>query len=343
MTVVPKATFRRSLSYAELLDSQNGGPYVGLHLGEPGKVHVRRTAPTGYVETDGAPSSSDTGWVFAGLPHLLECLKFIESEAVDVVKLTSGAVLLRSVNSPFESELRVHTVNRACSGFKVHDPGLAYKEIGVEWLRGLNIKQFTLAVPPSIEGTKLVLQTPSGTIFWETEIDPGLPSSPRDTFLRALGDLGDGIFTLTTNGYFAACFNEMTFVIAGHNYRYRAPIPNPEHSTRLATVPAGRLIYALKSASTLAAPGSPITLSPRGGVVTRNGYGQPVRFGIGDLPPFMPFDLFERTGKLLADALEQTQGDDISMFRLPSSQDHILFVRGNCTVLIQGVPSSVAG
>ena len=343
MTATPKLSISRALAYTELLDAQAAGPFVGIHLGEPGKIHIRRTAPTGYIETEGAPSPEDPDWIFAHLPHLLDVLKYIESEAVDILRLTSGSLLLRSVNSAFESEMRVHTVSRSHSGFKVHDPGMSYRVTEVGWLQGLNIKPFVLAMPPIIHGSNILLVTHNGTVLWDTGTDPGLPSSPRDTFLRALGDVDQGVFTLTQNGYFAACFNDMTFAIAGHQTTFPGAVPSVTGATRMAEVAAERLIYALKSSAALAPQGVPITLTPRGGIITRNQYGQPVRFGLGETGPFMPVDIFERSAKTIAAALDQTQGDMVTIYRTPGTGDRILFARGCCLVAVQGVASNPAG
>ncbi len=339
MTVVPKAALRRNLSYAEYLDSQTAGPYVGLHLGEPGKVHIRRTAPTGYIETDGAPDPDDPSWIFASLPHLQDCLRYIDTESIDIIRMTKGHLLLRTVNTPYESELRVHVVDRAHSGHKVHNPGEVFRTTDVEWLRGLNIKPFPLAAPPIIQGQHVVLATTMGTVVWDTEVDPDLPSSPRGTFLRAVSDVSSGAFFLTEHGYFAVVFNDMVFCIAGHQTKLMCPLPSVQGATRLTTMNALRAVTALRSASGLAAQGAPITVTPKGGVVTRNAYGQPVRFGLGDVSAFMPFDIYERTAKMIADALDQAVGDEVTLYRLPSSHDRLMFTRGNCTVSVVGAPA----
>lgn len=339
MTVVQKAVLRRNLAYADYLDTQAAGPFVGLHLGEAGKVHIRRTAPTGYIETEDAPAADDPGWIFASLPHLQDCLRYMETESIDMLRMSGGHLVLRTVDTPYESELRVHVVGRTHSGHKYHIPGDVYRTTEVEWLRGLNIKPFTLAAPPIIQGTHVVLSTVNGTVVWDTEIDPDLPSSPRDTFLKAVSDVSSGAFFLTERGYFAVVFNGMVFCIAGHQTRISHPLPSVQGATKLTDIRATRLVTALRSAAGLAAQGAPITVTPRGGVVTRNAYGQPVRFGLGETSAFMPFDLYERTARTVADALDQTPGDEATLYRMPSAQDRLLFTRGNCLVAVTGSPS----
>ena len=338
MTVVSKAALRRSLDHTRVLDTQAASPYVGLHLGD-GQIHVRRTANSGFVETEGAPDPTDPGWVFPGLLHLLECLRYMESDSVDILRLNTGSLMIRSVNTAFESELRVHTVTRANAVFKIHDPGDPYKDVEIAWLRGLDVKRLPLVAAPVIAGTKLVLITNTGTISWDTEVDPELPAHPREAFLRVLGDTTTGMMTLTTHGYFATCFDGMVFVIAGHQTPLHLPVPSSDGLQRVAAMAAERLVQALRNVSSLAAVGAPITMSPRGGLQTRNTYGQPVRFGLGDLSPFIPFDIYSATAKTVADALDQAKGDEVNLFRVPSAQDRIVFERGNCTVAIQAARS----
>ena len=339
MTVTSKALLRRSLTYTKLLDTDAVGPYVGIHLGDPGRVHLRRTSASGYVETDSAPAFNDPGWAYASLAHMLDCLGYIDSEAVDVFRLNTGSLMLRTVNAAFESELRVHTVSHANSGFKLHTLGGFFSATDVSWLRHLDVKPFPLAMPPTMIGNQLALVTSCGTVYWETEDNPGWPSSPRESFLRALSDVDNGSFTLTDLGYFAVGYHDMVFVIAGHNTTTHQAVPTLNGAQRLATVQAGRMVQALQNIGSLAQEGTPITVTPRGGLIGRNKYSQPVRFGLGDLSPFFPFDIYPRSAKLIADALGQTPGDEIHIHSVPGITGRVLFSRGTCIVAIQASPS----
>ena len=94
----------------------------------------------GYVETDDAPPLADDGWTFVAFTHLQDCLRFIESDDVEIGVLPHGGVSLRAVASTFDTELRVHTVPRNRSGFKAHNPGAGYVALDPAWLGGLNVK-----------------------------------------------------------------------------------------------------------------------------------------------------------------------------------------------------------
>lgn len=340
MTVIPKTALIKNLGATELLNSEYTGPFIGLHLGE-GKVHLRRTNDRGFIETQDAPDENDPGWIFASLPHLKENLKAIDTETVDLLRMASGTLMLRAVNTVFDTELRVYTVAKAHSGFKQHATGPVVLQADASWLRGLNVRPFSLNMPPVVQGSLLLLATTGGILVWDTGVDPQLTCSPRDTFLRAMAGLPSGPFLLTDLGFFVVQLEGMTFCIVGHDSKFPQAVPSTVGAVKLTEIPAARLGKVLTSAIGLAAEGATITLAPRHGVVTTNIYRQPVRFGLGELDPFIPFDLSQRSGKLIADVLAQVQADTVSLYRRPSAHDLLLFEVGNCLMQIQGGASSL--
>jgi hypothetical protein len=341
MTIVPKAALGRNLSYTELLTAPNTGLFVALHLGDPVRVHLRRTTDRGYIETKDAPPLADPDWIYVSLAHLRESLRVIESETVDLVRMNTGVLMLRTVNSVFDTELRVYTVARVHSGFKAHTPGAEQQRVDTLWLSGLNVKPFTLTMPPVVEGSQIILATAGGTLVWETAIDPALPSSPRASFLQVLAEAGPGEFTLTEGGYYVVEVDGMVFTIAGHGSEYPLPVPVVLGAVRQTEIQADRLVHALTSALALAGDGATITLAPRHGLVTRNQYNQPVRFGLGELDPFLPFDLSLRSAKLIAEALKQAEGEDATLYRQPGAGDRFMITKGNVRIQVQGGPSSL--
>ena len=341
MTVIAKTALLKNLGATELLNSDQTGPFVGLHLGVPGVVHLRRTSDRGFIETLDAPDEADPGWLFASLPNLKENLRVLETETVDLLKMTSGTLMLRSVNSVFDTELRVYTVAKHHSGFKQHFTGPVVQQADASWLKGLNVRPFSLVMPPVVQGTLLLLATTGGTLVWDTGVDPGLPSSPKDTFLRALAGVPSGPFLLTDLGFFVVQVDGLTFCISGHTATFPQQVPSRIGAVKLTEIPAKRFGQALRAAGALAAEGAHVTLAPRHGVVTRNAYNQPVRFGLGELDPFLPFDLSQRSAKLLADVQDQTEGDQVTLYRAASAHDLLLFSLGNCLVQIRGGTSTL--
>jgi hypothetical protein len=337
MTVMSKAVLLKNLGYTDVLSASNVGPFVGIHLGE--QVHLRRTSDRGYIETLDAPPLDDPKWIYVSLPHLKESLRFIEGDQVDLIVMTSGVLMLRGVNSVFDTELRVYTVSKAHSGFKVHHPGPEVARIEPGWLCGLNVRPFTLSMSPVVEGDRLVLATQGGIIVWQTAFNPELTASPREAFLKALVNSTDPII-LTKEGWFSTQSDGMATFVASHNAVFPLPIPTAEGAVRMTEISTKRLIFALTSATRLAAPSSPITLAPRHGVIARNDFNQPIRFGLGELSPFVPLDLSQASAKTIADALSQAEGDEVTLYRLASAHDRLLFSLGNCLIQVQGGVSS---
>lgn len=340
MTTTSKATLRSVLGQTELIDPQGLSPFVALHLGEADRVHVRRTGAIGYVETEDAPTAEDPGWTFVAFAHLQDCLRFIESDEVEIAVLPHGGVSLRAVASTFDTELRVHTVPRLRSGFKRHTPGASFLPLDASWLAGLNVKPFALSVPPILDGQRVILITASGAVVWTASYDPAVPSFPRESFLKAISGMTEGALELTENGFYHARLGAVHIYTAGHQTRMHTggALLGPAAEATVA-LPAGRLVQALKAATALAAQGASVQINPRTGVTTKDQYANPARFSLGDVEPFPGMAVSTKTAKLLADALEQTNDETVTLTQVLGHTDIIRLTRGVCEVSFRIIPA----
>lgn len=340
MTTTSKSTLRSVLGQTELIDPHGLSPFVALHLGEADRVHVRRTGAIGYVETDDAPPLADDGWTFVAFTHLQDCLRFIESDDVEIGVLPHGGVSLRAVASTFDTELRVHTVPRNRSGFKAHNPGAGYVTLDPAWLGGLNVKPFSLSTQPVLDGPKIILMTASGLLVWQATYDPGVPSYPRESFLKAVSGMTEGTLELTENGFYHAHIGSMHIYTAGHQLRSLATGQlNGLANDEAVELPAGRLVQALKAATALAATGASVQINPRTGVTTKDQYSNPARFSLGDVQPFPGLAVSVKTAKFLADALEQPNDEQVSLAQVVGAPDIFRFTRGVCEATVRSVPA----
>jgi hypothetical protein len=331
MAVVSKSLLRKALDTTELVDPQGLTPFVALHLqGEPGTMHIRRTGAVGYVESEDAPPMEDTGWSYVSFGHLKEGLKFIESDDVEIVILGNGGVQLRAVGANYETEIRVHTVDRARSAFKKHTPGACFISVEPTWLRGLNTKPFVLACPPVILEHELVLLTQVGVIRWATSYDAGLPSFPRESFLKAISGLQEGILELSESGYYRAVIDGLNVYTGGHRSTFPGSIQGePDTGVEL---PANRLLLSLKNAAVHSSPTSQVNLSSKLGITAKDLYNLTSRWSMGDLPAFPTIGFSPKVAKLLTDALEQEKGEVITFHRIHGHPDKIRLVREGCSV-----------
>lgn len=339
MTTSAKTTLRTTLAQTEQIDPNGLSPFVALHLGEPDRLHVRRTGAVGLVETVDAPPPDADGWVYVAYNHLQDCLRFIESDEVAISVLGHGGVQLRTVNSPFETELRVHTVPAARSGFKRHTPGDPFTPLDPTWLNGLNVKSLTLVTPPLLEGQKLLLLTSSGMVTWATAFDAQLPTHPRESFLKAIAGMTEGTLELTERGFFHAILGGVHIYTAGHQSKLMqaGALGHPDGEL-VVSLPAGRLVQALKSAVALAGQGAGVQISPKAGVTTRDSYANPARFSLGDVPPFPTLSVTAKTAALLADSLCQTLDPEVLVRHVAQHPDVYRMTRGGCEVSFRTIP-----
>ena len=333
MALTQKSSLKKALSQADNIDPAGLSPFVALHLRGLDHIHIHRTSAVGFVETLNAPSFQDPGWVFVSHGHLQSCLKCIESEEVEVSVLSHGGVSVRSVNSVFETELRVHTVDRSRSGMKVHNPGNQFITLSSEWLSGFDIRPFKVAASPVVHMDKLLILTMSGIVVWTTTYDPSVPSSPRESFLKTISGMTQGVLELTENGFYKAVVDGMHVCTLASRSAF------PLKDTALADsapggvdLPGRRLVQALASALTQVAPNATILLSPKSGVTTIDIYGNPSRFSLGDIPTFNPIHLTPGTAEMLVGALSQTPDEIATLSQPIGRNDWFRITRGICSV-----------
>ena len=305
MAQVNRSALRKSLGVTEHVDPQGITPYVALYLGQD-TCHVWRTGTIGFTVSSGfCPSLYDPEWVFVSYDHLQSCLKLLDTELVGIVKdPKTGGVVLFALDAPYDTELRVHTVSRAHAGFRTHNPGEPYLDVDSQWLRGLNTRALALVAPPCVQGNQLVLVTAQGFIAWELSQDAGLPSSPRESFLRALGGVENPEISLTTKGYYAVNLGSMRLYTGGHQTNVVAQVHTYPGDSSV-DLPAQRLLTSLVSAKSLAGDTAPIQVTPKSGVTTKDRYGLVSRFSLGAVQPFPGFSVSSKTADMLVSVLEQ--------------------------------------
>jgi hypothetical protein len=326
------------LAQTELLDPQGLTPFVALHLGDAEVIPIRRTSAVGFFATDGAPEVTDPGWSFVSYSHLQDCLRVLESETVEILAMPGGGTLMRSSGGTYSTELRVHTVDRSRAGFKRHAPGDNFMTLDPGWLNGLSTRPFALATPPAFHGDQLLLMTQAGIISWQTTGDPGLPSFPREAFLKAISGVTPKLLELTTNGFYHVNHDGASIFAAGHRGNGDAMVSaTVVTATPSVTLPAGRFIQALEQASACAGINSLIHFGPRAGVTVKNNFGGTDRFSVGDLPVFTGFSMSIKTAKTIADALKQVPSGDITLQTVNGFADTSRVTRGTASVTFRTI------
>ncbi len=292
-------------------------PFVGLIVEADGKVQVRRTSAVGRVETLGAPPADDPAWSYLLLSHLTDCLRVLDADFLEVDRMAGGGTRLRTITGDFQTELKVHTVPFAMAGFKQHAQKDPFIEMDLAWLAGLSMKPFTLTSPPIISGPTLRLACGASTVTWEGPTDYKLPSSPRESWLRAAtsGDTATKLY-LCEGGYYVAETPSARFVTAAHRFNIAA---QPHTPKLLVQLPKKRLASALRSASSIAADSSSVLIHPMHGVTTKDTYSNIARFGLGAVDPFPPVSFQPRTAKLIGDVLDLIEAATVDVLELTPS------------------------
>ena len=283
----------------------------------------------GFVATAGAPELDDPGWIFVSYAHLQGSLQYVDSEKIEVLTMPGGGTLLRTFESAFETELRVHTVSRRQCGFKQHNPGASFIVMKPEWLGGFNARPFPLLTAPALEGTKLVLQTLAGLVTFELPYDAALTAHPREALLKAISGADLDLLELMESGFYHALIEGVHVYICGHlsTAALQSQLLGKAHEDSV-VLPATRFIQAVEAGTNLAAPNSPVTIGARLGVTVKNAYGNTDRFSLGTTEPFPDFALSTKATKVIVDALKQTKDEEVHLRRLVGHPDVIRLTRG---------------
>lgn len=333
MATTSKSTLKKALAQTDSIDPCGLSPYVALHLAGLDHIHVHRTGSISFVHTDGAPDITDAGWVFAHYGHLVDCLRCLESDEVEVVTLPTGGVVVRTANSQYTTELRVHSVPRACTGFKRHAPGPVFKAMDLAWLAGFDASAIPAGMQPIIAADKLIIVSTPGTIRWQTLHDPEVPAHPRLSFLKAISGLTLGMIELTHAGFYHAMVDGMHIYTAAHRSTDALDMtllgPAIPESVVL---PAPRFVQALRQALQVAPDGTMVKVTAKAGVTATDAYGNVDRFSLGNTPAFPSFAISKTTAKLLADSLGQSSEAEAPLVSLQGHPDLLRITRGVCEV-----------
>jgi len=310
--IAEKITLLRYLKWLQLVELDGGSPYVGVSLND-GVVSLYRTGVTGFVRTLDGPIPSDTSWVQCSAAHLQECLRLLPEEQVSLDNV-NGTLVLSQVESTFETELKVWTVPFDRAGHKAHKPGDDVEALDVLWLRGADFKPFQFGAPAAIIEKTLGVATTAGILLYELGTAPTTKVWPREALLRALSGTTPSELVITANNYYCGICDGIEFAFAGHqtgSHIYKQPLDMK--ATDVCEFPAARLIFALKTAGSIAGPTAAVTISYPDGVTVRDAHGNVDKFGVGASEVHDPIKLSPRSIKVIVDAFDQDQNEIVKL------------------------------
>jgi hypothetical protein len=244
----------------------------------------------------------------------------------------NGVLLIKSIDSSFESELRVYTLpptDVAKAAMKRHDLGKFSGVLKAELFRNFNVKPFPVAAPPLLQFGKLLLSTPHGIIMWQgPDALRDVKLHPRNSFLRFISGGIEEVY-LTDTGYWGATDGSLIMFAGGHNLGAHLHQAYNIPGEKIAEFPAARLVSVLESAATLCDASRKVEINPDKGVTTRNSFGNLQEFHVGSQKGWQPFSIFGQSAKLISDALSQTNEEVVTLSRVDQkSFPTVRFTRG---------------
>lgn len=328
-----KETILKSLSAVEKFD-ETGSPFIALRLTD-GKVY--RSSSFGFIANK--DMAVDKASVYVSLAHLYACLKAMPEDKVELGLDANGGLLVRSIESPFESALRVHTLpptEVAKAGMKRHDLGKFSGVLKPEIFRGLNVRAFPIVAPPLLHSGKLLLSTPHGIIMWQgPDALRDVKLHPRTDFLRFISGGVEEVY-LTDTGYWGATNGSLLMFLGGHNLSTHLHQAYDIPGEKVAEFPAARLVSVLGAAASLCDPARKVEINPDKGIVTRNSFGNLQEFAVGPQKGWDAFSIFAQTAKLIFDALSQTNEEVVTLSRVDQkSFPTVRFTRGPWAVNVK--------
>lgn len=312
-----KSTLLKSLKWLQLVELDGGSPYVGVCL-DGGIVSLYRTGVTGFVRTLEGPVPSDPSWVQCSAAHLQECLRLLPEDQVNL-DIVNGILMLSQVESAFETELKVWTVPFDRAGHKAHKPGADTESLDLTWLRGADFKPFQFSAPAAIIDKTLGFATSAGIVFYSLDTEPTAKIWPREVALRALSGVEPSELVITANNYYCGVADGVEFAFAGHSsgqHIYKGLVD--AKPTDVCEFPASRLIFALKTAASIAGPTSAVQLAFADGVTVRDAHGNIDKFGVGASATHDTMKLNPRAIKVLVEAFEQDPNEIVKLQDLGS-------------------------
>lgn len=325
MSIVNKENILKTLATVDKFDAQ-ASPFIALRLND---AKVYRSSSFGFVASK--DMIVDKTSVFVSLNHLHECLKAMPEDKVELELDTQGCLLVKSIESPFDSELRVHTIppgEVALRGMKQHALGKFSGILKPEAFRGFNSKSFPVAAPPLLVNGKLLLSTPYGIIMWQgPDALAGVKLHPRESFLKFVSGGIEEVY-LTDTGYWGASNGPLLIFLSGHNLSANLHDTYNVPGEKVTEFPAKRLVEVLGAAASLCDTSKKVEFDPNKGIVTRNAFGNPQEFSVGPQKGWDAFSIFGQAAKLLYDALSQTNEEIAVLYRVEQSYPTMRLTRG---------------
>jgi len=325
VSIVDKEAILKTLGAVDKFDT-TASPFLALRLGD---AKVYRSSSFGFVASK--DMLVDTSSVFVSLDHLYDCLKAMPEPKVELDLDKQGCLIVKSIESPYESELRVHTIPKeevAKAGMKRHDLGKFSGILKPELFRGFNSKPFPVAAPPILSAGKLLLSTPSGIIMWQgPDTLRDVKLHPRESFLRFISGGIEEVY-LTDTGYWGASNGPLVIFLSGHNLSTNLHQAYNVPGEKVTEFPAKRLVEVLGAAAALCDSSKKVEFDPAKGIVTRNAFGNPQEFGLNPQKGWQAFSIFGNAAKLIHDALSQTNEETAVLYRVEQSYPTMRLTRG---------------
>lgn len=320
-----KELILKTLAVVDKFDT-SASPFVALRLTD---AKVYRSSSFGFIMSK--EMLVDRNSAYVSIDHLTDCLRAMPEDKVELALDQTSAVLVKSIDSQFDSELRVHTMpaaDVAKSGMKSHNLGNYTGTLKPEVFRGFNVRPFAVASPPLISGGKILLSCTNAIVMWQgPDALAGLKMHPRESFLRFISG-GIEEVSLTDTGYWGATNGPLVMFISGHNTSSNLHAAYNVPGTPVAEFPAARLVAALGAAAKLTDNQKKVEIHPDKGVVARNSYGDAQTFGLGGQVGWSAFSLFGQAAKIIYDALSQTNEEIAVLSKVEQSFPTMRLTRG---------------
>jgi hypothetical protein len=325
---VLKAQIVKLLRLCSSLD-ETSSPFIGCKL-QNEKFDFFRSSSLGSIISPDYSSNLATP-IYVSLSHFLSSLRvFPDLEILTEVE-KNGVLKLSSSEGSYDNEVRVYTVAEAKTGLKIHNTGVKKLAIDPLLFSGFSSSKFTLAHPPILKESSIMLATSSGVVVWQGPAElKNIPLSPRSHFLDFIDENIKEIY-LSDKGYWSASTEEAHFTHAAHDSGaglfqiYKTP------GQKIEEFPAARLIFAIQAAQTLSNDTNKIEVDPVLGVLTKDLTGNVSKFSLGTNGKWGRFTIVNKTAKVIVDGLSMSSEDVVSLESLPSLQVYRL-VRGNWSI-----------
>jgi hypothetical protein len=286
-----------------------GAPYVGVQLVDGHKPMFLRS------NNDGVIKSKDYGdhpTTYVSLSHLRNVFKNCPEDSIELSVNERGIMRMYGTSEAgSNTETNVHTVSEKQAGMKTHDMGMKMVTLDPTTFSGFDIDKLTLVSEPVLKGNKLMLATNKGAvIMWQNELFASQPIrlSPREPYLRMVCGQEVDELTLTANGYWGATLGDLTTYTKGHVLGLQLFDSYNQPGTKVADLPAERLLTCLRAASALLDEQELIEVDPKLGVIAKGTFGDN-RNSLGETGDWIRFSLQAKTAKIVIDTLSQGVGD----------------------------------